>query len=220
MSRMSTSAELRARILETASRQPSPTRAQLRLRNAALLVTGIVVPVAVFFAWGGLRQAPRPDLLVWETAGGGAFIAITLCILALGRGRSMLGRTGALLLAIAVFTPLVLFVWKVGTSARFDGMTVEWPTRVGFKCLRLACLTAAWPLVGAIMVRRGTDPTHPRLNGAAIGAAVGSCSWVLVDLWCPVAYVPHLLVGHVLPLVVTTLTGAWLGGRLIALRAK
>jgi hypothetical protein len=43
---------------------------------------------------------------------------------------------------------------------------------------------------------------------------------VLVDLWCPVAYVPHLLVGHVLPLVATTLTGAWLGGRLIALRGK
>jgi hypothetical protein len=217
---MSPSAELRARILETASRQPSPTRAQLRLRNAALLVTGIVVPIVVFLSWGGLRQTPRPDLLVWETAGGGAFIALTLCIVALKRGRSMLGRTGGVLLAIAVLSPLVLFVWKLATSSQFDGMTVEWPTRAGFKCLRLACLTAAWPLVGAIMVRRGTDPTHPRLTGAAIGAAIGSCSWVLVDLWCPVAYVPHLLLGHVFPLVVTTLAGAWLGGRLIALRGK
>jgi hypothetical protein len=217
---MSPSAELRARILETASRQPSPTRSQLRLRNAALLVTGIMVPLVVFFSWGGLRQAARPDLLVWETAGGGAFIALTLCILALKRGRSMLGRTGTALLAVAVLAPLVLFAWKLATSSQFDGMTVEWPTRVGFKCLRLACLTAAWPLVGAIMVRRGTDPTHPRLTGAAIGAAIGSCSWVLVDLWCPVAYVPHLMVGHVFPLVATTVAGAWLGGRLIALRSK
>jgi hypothetical protein len=190
------------------------------MRNAALLVTGIIVPVVVFLSWGGLRQAPRPDLLVWQTAGGGAFIALTLCIVALRRGRSMLGRTAAVLLAVALLAPLVLFAWKLATSSEFEGMTAEWPSRIGFKCLRLACLTAAWPLVGAIMVRRGTDPTHPRLTGAAIGAAIGSCSWVLVDLWCPVAYVPHLIVGHVFPLVVTTLTGAWLGGRLIALRSK
>lgn len=217
---MGSSAELRARVLDAAARQPSPTRAQLRLRNAALLVTGVVVPVFVFLSWGGLRQAPRPDVLVWQTAGGGACVAATLCIVALRRGRSMLGRTGALLLSIAVLAPVVLFTWKVATSSRFEGMTVEWPSRIGFKCLRLACLTAAWPLVGAIMVRRGTDPTHPRLTGAAIGAAVGSCSWVLVDLWCPVAYVPHLLVGHVFPLVATTLVGAWLGGRLIAVRGR
>jgi hypothetical protein len=190
------------------------------MRNAALLVTGIIVPLLVFFAWGGLRQAPRPDLLVWETAGGGAAVAATLCIIALRRGRSMLGRTGSVLLAIAVLTPVVSFTWKITTSSQFDGMTVEWPTRIGFKCLRLACLTAAWPLVAAVLVRRGTDPTHPRLTGAAIGAAIGSCSWVLVDLWCPVAYVPHLLVGHVLPLAATTALGAWLGGRLIALRGR
>jgi hypothetical protein len=185
-----------------------------------LFVTGVVVPLVVFFSWGGLRLAPRPDLLVWETAGGGAFVAATLCLVALRRGRSMLGRTGATLLSVAVLTPVVLFVWKIATSSQFDGMSIEWPTRVGLKCLRLACLTAAWPLVGAIMVRRGTDPTHPRLTGAAIGAAVGSCSWVLVDLWCPVAYIPHLLVGHVLPLIATTALGAWLGGRLIAIRNR
>src|SRR5262245_27314024 len=120
---MSPSAELRARILETASRQPSPTRSQLRLRNAALLVTGIIVPLVVFISWGGLRQAPRPDLLVWETAGGGAALAATLCLVALRRGRSMLGRGGSVLLAVAVLTPFALFVWKLATSSQFDGMT-------------------------------------------------------------------------------------------------
>jgi hypothetical protein len=44
--------------------------------------------------------------------------------------------------------------------------------------------------------------------------------WVLVDLQCPVAYLPHLLLGHVLPLVTATLIGAWLGHRLIAVRAR
>jgi hypothetical protein len=188
------------------------------VRNAGSFVTGVIVPLLVFFSWGGLRQASRPALLVWETAGGGAFVAAVACILALGRGRSMLGRTGAILLPIAVLAPPVLFAWKLATSMRFEGMTVEWPTRDGFKCFRLACCSAAWPVVCAVMVRRGTDPTHPHLTGAAIGAAIGSCSWVLVDLWCPVSYVPHLLVGHVLPLVATTLVGAWLGGWVIALR--
>src|SRR5437773_5845956 len=155
---MGPSADVRARILAAAAQQPSPTRSQLRLRNAVLLVTGILVPLLVFFVWGGLRQAPRPDVLVWQTAGGGAFVALTLMIVAIKRGRSMLGRTGTALLAVAVLTPVVLFTWKVLTSSQFDGMTVEWPTRIGFKCLRLACLTAAWPLVGAILVRRGTDP--------------------------------------------------------------
>jgi hypothetical protein len=68
------------------------------------------------------------------------------------------------------------------------------------------------------MIRRRSDPTHPRLSGAAIGAAVGAFTWVFVDLWCPVAYVPHLLLGHILPLVATTVAGAWLGGLAIGLR--
>jgi hypothetical protein len=35
--------------------------------------------------------------------------------------------------------------------------------------------------------------------------------WVLVDLWCPVAYLPHLLLGHVLPLALAVGAGAMLG---------
>jgi hypothetical protein len=49
---------------------------------------------------------------------------------------------------------------------------------------------------------------------------VGAVVWVLVDLWCPVAYVPHLLLGHVLPLVLTALVGTLLGGRYLAVRAR
>jgi hypothetical protein len=215
---MRPSADLRARVLAAATRERVPTRGEIRARNAALLLSGFVVPVGVFFVYGGLRGGPRPETLVAETAIGAAAIALTVSVIALGRGRSMLGRAGVWLLALALLTPVVLFSWKTGISSMFPAMMDRWPTRHGFRCLSLGCLTAAWPLVAIVMTRRGSDPTHPKLTGAAIGAAVGACSWVFVDLWCPVAYVPHLLVGHVLPVVLTTLAGTWLGGRFIAVR--
>lgn len=226
--RMSTSGDLRARVLAAAASRPSPTRGQVRARNLALLVSGIVVPLIVFHSWGGMRPGGtngdqsmlRPDALILETAGGAASIALVVAIVALRRGRSMLGRTGSALLAVAVLTPVALFAWKYFVSAAYPGMTVEWPARIGLRCLRLSCMTAAWPLAAFVMTRSGSDPTHPRLTGAAIGAAIGAATWVFVDLWCPVAYVPHLLLGHLLPLLLTTLVGWWLGGAVIALRKE
>jgi hypothetical protein len=84
--------------------------------------------------------------------------------------------------------------------------------------LRLSGLLSLAPMIGALWLRRGSDPVHPRAAGAALGAAIGAGTWVLVDLWCPVAYVPHLLLGHVLPLLLIILCGAALGGPLLGLR--
>jgi hypothetical protein len=39
----------------------------------------------------------------------------------------------------------------------------------------------------------------------------------LVDLWCPVGYVPHLLLGHVLPIAILSLAGALIGGRVLGI---
>ena len=130
-----------------------------------------------------------------------------------------LGRTGTILLTLALLTPVLMFLWKVVISSGFDGMMVRWPERPGFRCLRLSCLMAAWPLVALVVTRRGSDPVHPHLTGAAIGAAVGACAWVFVDLWCPVAYVPHLMLGHVLPLLLTTAAGTLLG-KFIGVRGR
>jgi hypothetical protein len=61
---------------------------------------------------------------------------------------------------------------------------------------------------------------RPALNGAVMGLAAGACAWVAVDLWCPVAYVPHLLLGHVLPLLVLAGAGALLGHTVLSLRRR
>jgi len=41
-----------------------------------------------------------------------------------------------------------------------------------------------------------------------------------VDLWCPVACTPHLLVGHVLPLVLAITAGAMLGCGILGLSLR
>jgi len=215
---MMPSADLRSRVLAAASREPAPVRAQLRRRHAILLGSALVVPTLWFLAFGGLRQAGRPSELVVETAAVAALIAIVAAMAGLSRGRSMLGRPGSLLFAAALLTPALLFAGKVLVSSRYPSFMMEQPHRPGLRCLGLSCLMAAWPLVAFVLIRRGSDPTNPHLTGAAMGAAAGAGVWVLVDLWCPVAYVPHLLLGHVLPVMLTTAVGTLLGHRLIALR--
>lgn len=214
---MNPSAELRARVLDAVRRDRVPGRAEVRARNAKLFASAIVVPLVLFLVSGGVRSSSRPALLVLSTSVGSAVVAVTALMVVFRRGRSMLGRPAPLLLGLAVVIPVVLLAWKLGVSARFPGMMERWPERTGFRCLLLSCLMVAWPLTAVVLVRRGSDPVHPRLTGAAIGAAVGACVWVAVDLWCPVAYVPHVVLGHALPLVLSIALGTWLG-RFVALR--
>jgi len=85
--------------------------------------------------------------------------------------------------------------------------------------VNLSIVVAVGPLVSFLTMRR-TAFLHPALNGAMLGVAAGACAWVAVDLWCPVAYVPHVVLGHVLPLVVLTGVGALLGQSLLSVRHR
>jgi hypothetical protein len=211
-----TSAQLRAQVIELTAREPSPTRDQLRLKQSIVLSIVMLVPLVVFVAWGGIRVAPRPDQLVLQTALGSALLAAGIAIVGIGRGRSMLGRPRSWLLAQVLLTPLLLLGWRVLISARYPSMMVQWVERPGLRCFTLSTILALAPLLGVLWLRRSSDPVRPRLTAAAIGAAVGAGAWVLVDLWCPVGYVPHLLLGHVLPLLVLIALSSLLGSRVIA----
>ena len=144
-------------------------------------------------------------------------VAATAVWLALGRGRSMLGRSRRWLLYGGVLIPVSLLVWKVSCSLAFGDAMVAWPERPGERCLSLSLLVALGPLLSFLAIRRRA-PVQPALNGAVLGFAAGACAWVAVDLWCPVAYVPHVLLGHVLPLFVLAGAGALLGQALLSLR--
>ena len=131
----------------------------------------------------------------------------------------MLGRSRSWLLSGIALIPFGLFAWKVSCSLAFDDPMAQWPARPGLKCLSVSLLVAAGPLLAFLAARRSA-PVHPALNGAAIGVASGACAWVALDLWCPVASVPHLLLGHVLPLCILAGTGALLGQALLSLRSR
>lgn len=212
--------DLKQKVLEAARREPSPPRRAVLVRTAVLLATAAASALGVLFAIGGVRAAPRPASLIVATAGGAAAIALAALLFSFGRGRSMLGRPRALLLAMVVGTPVALFAWKVLWSACYADMMVDWPARVGYRCLHHSLEISAVPLLVFVVLRRRSDPTHPGATGAALGVATGACAWVLIDLWCPVAWPHHLLIGHVLPLLLLAACGLWLGRRFLSIRAR
>jgi hypothetical protein len=213
-----TLAELRARVLTRVAQEPAPTRGDVALQRRLVVGLALAVSLLIFLAWGGIRASPRPSRLVLETTAGSAVLAIGIGILAFGRGRSMLGRPKPWLAFAVVSTPVSLFVWRVVMTARYPGMDAEWSARPGLRCFVLSGMLAITPLLGLLWLRRGSDPLHPRLTAAAFGAAAGAAAWVLVDLWCPVGYVPHLLLGHVAPVVLLTTLSALIGSRGLRVR--
>jgi hypothetical protein len=214
------SQDLKARIMEAARKQPAPTRRQVAGRVTLTLVTAIVVPVLAFLALGAIRPGPRPWSLIIATASGAFGIALAAVWTAFGRGGQMVGRARARLLAMTIAAPATFVAWKLLWSGQYDHMTDAWPDRPGLRCFGFTILLAAWPFLALASIRRGSDPTHPRALGAALGVATGTCAAVLVDLWCPVAHPGHLFLGHVLPIAILGILGVWVGARFLSMRPK
>jgi hypothetical protein len=229
------SAHLRARVLAAAAAEPSPTRAAVRRRNVFMGLVAAASGVGAFVLFAALMSeshllrlggdvAPQQRLersveLVVATAGGALAIAAIAVWLALRKGRSMLGQSRPCLIRGAALTPISLLAWKVGCSITFGAAMMPWPERPGERCLALSLLVAAGPLLSFLAIRRSA-PVQPALNGAVMGSAAGACAWVAADLWCPVAYLPHVLLGHVLPLGMLAGAGALLGRALLAPRSR
>jgi hypothetical protein len=210
--------ELKQRVLAAVRTEPAPTRRRVRQRDALVLAVCVAIALAIFIEFGGLRRYDRPVLLVVWTCLGWALATGAAAWVGMVRGRSMLGRSTAVLVTLIVAAPLAILAWKIGVTVPFGSqMMMPWPTRGGFRCLGLSLAIAAPLLAGCVVLRRHSDPVHPGIAGAALGVMAGVASGTLVDLWCPVAYLPHLLLGHILPLLVVALFGAWAGRRFLGL---
>jgi hypothetical protein len=209
--------ELRARLLAAVAERPAPSRREQRLRSAALAASAVLLPLAVFVGMGSAEQGPRSWALVAVTAAGTFVLAAAALSLALARGRRLLGLPSAWLVSVAVACPAAFAVWKLVWSSAFGEMMLAWPERPGLRCFGLSLAFGLWPLVALALARRGSDPVHPRSLGAALGAASGLWAGTLVDLWCPVGYPQHVLLGHVLPMLLLSALGAVAGARLLGL---
>ena len=154
-----------------------------------------------------------PSLIALTSVGTAIFVGVGMWLL-FTRGPSGLRRPRTVLASAAVLSAVGFVAWRYGISALY-GRAGIWPDRVGLRCLVLGVGTGGLMLFAALMSWRRSDPVTPRATGAAFGAGAGLGSALLVDLWCPVGYVPHLLLGHVLPIAILALAGALVGGRVL-----
>jgi hypothetical protein len=216
---MSLSPDLKQRVLAAVADVPAPTRAQTLRARSWLLGCGVVGALAIFFVEGGVRTTARPPSMMALTSLGTAVIAGVGMWILFSRGRSALGRPGAQLLAAAVVSSVLFVAWRYRISSSY-GMVEAWPSRPGFRCFALSIATGALPLLGALLSWRRSLPVSPLATGAAFGAGAGLGSALLVDLWCPVSYLPHLLIGHLMPILALALLGGVLGGRILRIWAR
>jgi len=213
------SPEFKSRLLASVRDVPAATRKETLRRQTWLFAAGLAGALALFFIKGGLRVTSRPPSLIALTSLGTAVFAGLGMWLLFTRAPTGLRRPRAVLLGAALFSTVAFVTWRYGVSALYDRAGV-WPGRVGLRCLVLSVGTGGLMLFAALMSWRRSEPVTPRATGAAFGAGAGLGSALLVDLWCPVAYVPHLLLGHVLPILVLALAGGLIGGRVLGLSRR
>ena len=182
-----------------------------------VLLSGTLVGLAVFSLAGGARIGPRPVLLVVAASAIGALIAGVAGKVLLTRGGSLLGRPYASRIGVVLGAPLMAIAARHLLSSAFDGMVSLWPERAGFRCLELTLAIGMAPMAAFVSAFRRSQVVTPGSFGAGFGVAIGLSAGVLVDLWCPVAYLPHLLLGHLLPVMILGGAGYLLGRRLLAI---
>jgi hypothetical protein len=212
-----TDSELRARILNSVAEQPTQTRSQARARAGLLYLLSAVAMGAMFFAAGGFAHANgRPaSISLWILAGE-ALVSVLVTWVVLGAGRSMTGRPSGVLAVATVAVPAIVFSWLTW----WHGSYVEPFRREGWMCMALTLGMAAVLLTAILLARQRSVPTHPLWVGAGVGAVSGAWADLVVDAWCPLTNAPHVLRGHVAPILALVLAGSLLGHRLLSVRAR
>jgi hypothetical protein len=209
-----TSPDRRSRILASVAGIPAPTRRELVRRQAWLVAAGIAGALTLFAIGGGLRATGRPpSLIAWTALGTACFSGVGIWFL-FTRGRFGFRRAWAVL-GLAALVPTAGFVlWKYGLGSLYH-LSGPWSGRAGYRCFVMSVAVGGIMFGAALIAWRHADPITPRATGAAFGTGAGLASALLIDLWCPVSHVPHLLLGHALPVAVLGAAGAVLGGRIL-----
>lgn len=216
---MSLPMDLKARVRGAVEARPSPTRSHARARGRAIALASVVIAAVLFFGAGGISHgAGRTTGVAAASIGGWAIIAALSMWAANRRGASATGPSRAWLLAVAVGTPALLLALMVAIVLVVPTAGELHLERFGLDCFSLSLAATLVPFVGLLVLRRGSDAVHPAAAAAALGAASTAAGGVMVELWCPVAALRHVAIGHVLPIVVLAIVGAIVGGAVLRLR--
>ncbi len=212
-------ADLRARVLAEVARAPSPTRREHRTKTALVAAGGVLATAALFFATGGLRLGARPVELVAFTAGLGLVAALVLTRVSARARGSMLGRPRHVLVLGAALGAPALAIVALAAAALWPGHGAEdVPSASHLSCGLLTILQGMLPFAVLLLPRRGTDPVHPMLTGAALGMAAGTWTAMMAYLRCPHAAALHCMEAHVLPTLLLAAAGALVGRKLLQIR--
>lgn len=215
----SAASDLRARVLAEAARTPSPTRAVFKRRVLVLAGVGALATASLFLAMGGMAPGTRPVEMIGFTAGFGLMAAAILTRLSSTGHGPMLGRPRSVLLtAVVVTAPLLALVALCATMAWPEHVEGEVSTRANLACGLMSVTQGILPLLALLLPRRGTDPVHPAITGAALGMTAGAWTVAMAYLRCPHTAAMHCILAHVVPTLVLTALGAALGW--VMLRVK
>jgi hypothetical protein len=212
--------DLKGRVLAAARQLPSRVRADARSDTRALFLTAAALAVALFLACDGPSHSlGRPRWFVVTSLATWAAVAAFSARDAWRWGGSFVAESGMQLATVALGTPVLLLAVSLALARLRPGDTDSAGALVGpLPCLALTLAAAIYPLVGAMTLRRSTDPMHPIAAGAALGAASGASGGVMVAWWCPLSDVEHVLSAHVLPVAGLAIVGAIAGNRVLAMR--
>lgn len=211
--------DVRTRVLDAVRRNPAPTRAQGVRRRIGSVVAGFALTLAVGVRLG-VHLGARPVGYIGLLAVAWLLIAATATWAGVARGASMIGRAIAWKIAVIVLVPLGMlgFWWPIALS---------WPSTMDgdsgglyeiVRCLVGTALLAIGPLLAFAYALRESAPVDPRLSSGAIGAASGAWGAVALVIICRHASASHMVFGHVLPVVLLSAFGAFIGSRTLGLR--
>lgn len=210
----------RMRIQALIDGTPAPTiRTRQRIR-AVLVTAPILVAVIVVMAselvYG--RAAAGLELALQSMVRVVSLLLLLVAMtcsstwIATRRGVHGLGASG-MTLALTALLVAPLYAALILTSPAHSRQTgIPWVeiSPWGTRCLLVAGLVGIALLASLAAALRRAAPAATKLRGAAIGAAAGAWAGLALFVFCPSGDPQHLLVGHVLPVAVFTVLGAFI----------
>lgn len=196
--------DLRARLRASMAQTPRPTRAEGKRRVLIVHTIAVVVMLAIFQGAGGAAHgAGRPIHMTFLVVASVTAVAVVASYLSTPPRDSMLARPWWVRLALALLAPVVVTI----AMTMWHAFYVEPYSRFGWRCMALTVGMGLVLSAAMFSARRNRELHSPALTGSALGVTAGVWATLLVDVWCPLTNLEHVLVGHAAPIAILAVLG-------------